>query len=346
MSRVCLIFNPLENIMIRGISKYTIETREILLASGAKVHTLVMPSIISRAPRTLQILLFMVFQQVILPIYAVFKRPDVIFDAYNSYSLLAALRWRYVCVIHDFIPFSNKRWWTKPGSIYQRILHRLSPFIPKLELYFINNTVADQGVEIVNKFDGIIPNLVKPLRNFDEVDSDALSLVEKIRFEYSDFLLVTTISGEGKNKDFGGLIKLLGCTKKRIVVVAFGFNGSKIAPLSEYVHVVCPGIVSSQYIGTTISCSDLFLFHSLQEGFGRPVIEALMEGAKVLSISDIPVVNEVPDRLRPLLYLYSGLEDFTNCFIEALRSNRPILEVDNISNQEEIQVAMKILGEK
>ena len=119
--------------MIRGISKYTIETREILLASGAKVHTLVMPSIISRAPRTLQILLFRVLQQVSLPIYAVFKRPDVIFDAYNSYSLIAALRWRYVCVIHDFIPFSNKRWWTKPGSIYQRILHRLSPFIPKLE---------------------------------------------------------------------------------------------------------------------------------------------------------------------------------------------------------------------
>lgn len=329
--------------MVRGISKYTSEVRDMIQADGATVYTLIMPKLFGYAPHKIQVLLFILFQQIVLPIYAFLKRPDVIFDAYNSYSFLTALRWRYVYVIHDFIPFSYKRWWTKPGSVYQRFLHKLSPFFPKLELYYINETVAKVGYEIVKKYDGVIPNVVRPLRHNDKDDPNALAIMKEIQFTYPDRLIITTISGNGMNKDFNGLIKLLNKTGKKIVIIAFGFESFEISRSYDSVCCICPGVVSAEYIGTAISCSDLFVFHSLQEGFGRPVIEALLEGVKVLTVSHIPAVLAVANYLRPLLYLYDGPEDFLDNFTNALNAEIPVIEVGVLSKAEEVGVANTIL---
>lgn len=346
VSKVCLVFNPLERMMVRGISKYTSEVRDMILADGATVYTLIMPKICSYAPRSIQVLLFIVFQQIVLPIYAFLKRPDVIFDAYNSYSFLAALRWRYVYVIHDFIPFSNKRWWAKPGSVYQRILHKLSPYISKLELYYINETVANEGYKIVKKYDGLIPNVVKPLRHSNKDDQNALAFVDEMRHKYPGSIIITTISGNGKNKDFNGLINNLNKTGKKIVIIAFGFERFEISQSTDSVCCIRIGVVSAEYIGTAISCSDLFVFHSLQEGFGRPVIEALLEGTKVLTVSNIPAVLTVTNYLRPLLYLYDGPQDFSDNFFKALKSEVPIIEVGKLSKADEISIAAAILCRK
>jgi hypothetical protein len=344
MNKVCLVFNPLEWIMVRGISKYTAEIRDMLLADGATVYTLTMPSIFRHAPRTIQVLLFIIFQQLVLPLYALLKRPDVIFDAYNSYSLLAALRWRYVYVIHDFIPFSNKHWWIKPGSVYQRLLHKISPYLPRLELYYINEIVANEGCQLVKKYYSVIPNVVRPLRHCKKDDISALAVMEELRLKYPDRLIISTISGSGNNKDFNGLIKLLNSTDRRIVIIVFGFDGFESSLSSDSVYCIYPGVVSSDYIGTAISYSDLFVFHSLQEGFGRPVIEALMESSKVLAISHIPAVSLVTDQLRPLLHIYDGPGDFCDNFIVALNAEKPVIEVSELSKVEEVRIVNTILN--
>lgn len=343
MSKVCVIFNPLEYIMIRGISKYTIETREVLVASGATVYTLVMPKCMGQMPRYTQVLLFIFYQQIVLPLYAAIKRPDVIFDAYNSYSILGALLWRYVYVIHDFIPFSNRFWWLKPGSVYQRVLHKISRLFPLLELCYINDIIAAEGLRLVPKFDGVIPNLVKPLRQAGSIDLEAHSLIQSLRSDHTGWLVVTTISGSGPNKDFDNLLKLLAGTLTKVILVAFGFESGKRVVNSEYLKVVFPGTVPSEYIGTMIAMSDLFVFHSLQEGFGRPVIEALLENAKVLSVGYIPAIQAVADLLWPLLHVYEGHGDFYVRFAAALQADRPYVSIDNLQGDEARHIVISIL---
>lgn len=318
--------------MVRGISKYTSEISDLLLDEGVIVHTLTMPEFFNRVPRSVQVILFILYQQLVLPIYALLKRPDFIFDAYNSYSLLAALRWRYLYVIHDFIPFSNKYWWLKPGSVYQRVLHKLSPLIPGLELYYINEIVAKEGSKFVNKFDGVIPNVVKPLRNLAENDVSALALIKEIRMMYPGRHVITTISGNGKNKDFNGFINLLNSSGKKVVVVVFGFESTEDSLSSDSVFCIYPGFVAAEFIGTAISNSDIFIFHSLQEGFGRPIIEALMEGVKVLSVGHIPAIQSVQNHLRPLLHLYDGPSDFVEKFNFVLGAEIPDIKNDDFQS--------------
>jgi hypothetical protein len=346
MNKVCVIFNPLELISFRGIPKYTIETREMLLAAGATVHTLKVPKFVGRSPRALQVVLFMFYQQLVLPVYAITKRPAVIFDAYNSYSVLGAFFWRYVYVIHDFIPFSNRRWWLRPGSIYQRFLHKVSRFFPRLELCYINEVVAMEGQGLVAKFDGLIPNVVRPLRKTKEDNPEAQSLVQDLREARPGWPIVTTISGGGSNKDFDGLLRLLAATRKQVVVVAFGLQQRERSMVPNSLDVVFPGVVTSEYIGTAIAKSDLFVFHSLQEGFGRPVIEALMEGVKVLSVSHVPVIRAVMEPLLPLLYLYDDINDFPVRFHEALLADNPGVVISGFEVDEERKIANRILNGK
>ncbi|EKD44028.1 MAG: AprM [uncultured bacterium] len=56
--------------------------------------------------------------------------------------------------------------------------------------------------------------------------------------------------------------------------------------------IICPGFMSSQQLVSILKQAKVFVFPSLYEGFGIPVLEALAVGTPVV-VSDIPALKEI-----------------------------------------------------
>lgn len=318
-----IVFNPLKNISVRGISLYSTEYSNALSnCNSVEVKEFLLPKIFSKLPRIFLFFVFFFSQQFVLPVYAAKHKAVAIFDAYNSYSILGSLFFDYKCVIHDFIPFENKWWLLKPGSVYQFVLHNMMPFFKKINLFYISKDVAVLGEQRIHKKYAILPNIVTPLRSSVNhvYDNPELKKILECGFE----IVISTISGSGKNKNFDGLIDLLNTCDMDINLIAFGL-GECFEKQMGRVKVFSPGFVSSNDIGLSISQSNLFVFHSLSEGFGRPIVEALYEKKVVLAADVCPAIRQIPFDACQNVVVYSH-SDFSIQFKKAL--NKTFIEFD------------------
>ncbi|MCU0036425.1 glycosyltransferase [Escherichia coli] len=324
-----LFFNPLKKIMIRGISVYSGEYEQLLRDKNVEVIVYELPLWFGKMPKAMQVFGFMFAQQVLLPIRALKVKPDLIFDAYNTYSILAALKFNYIFVIHDFIPFNNKFWFLKPGALYQKILHNLSKNFSKLHLCYINSRIINDKNAIIKKKYFILPNIVRSL-GYHKVSNVEIEYFIKAGREL-DAICIVTISGSGKNKDFGGLVERLNNLNVPVYLVAFGFANNFCEEFNN-VNVFSPGVVDSNLIGSVITNSDLFVFHSTSEGFGRPIIEALELKAKVICSDVSPSLDYINEEYLPNLYIYSlrDMNEFKYQFDKALRTPKRLIQSDSV----------------
>lgn len=318
MKKSVVVFNPLKKIMVRGISLYTKEMIDFFSNEGMVVKEVVMPDIVKRFPRPLQIISFILYQQVVFPVILFKEKPTFAFDAYNSYSLLGALFYKYIYVIHDFIPFNRNFWWARPGAVYQRVLQKISPALGKLQLCYITEDVAKEGERYINKNYKVLPNIVVPL-DVNENDTREVLNIYESDFELSEGgVVLSTISGSGINKDFEGLCELLSSLGIPVKLFAFGFSDAKREKIGDNVEVIKPGFKTSGFICDVIRRSDLFIFHSQKEGFGRPVVEALFEGKKVVCAGGCPVINSVTEKAMNNVYVYETKSEFKGAFERAI----------------------------
>lgn len=341
-----LVFNPLKKIMIRGISVYTQEFESLFKQHGVKVVVYELPLWFGKLPKVLQVLGFMFSQQILLPLKALKEKPDMIFDAYNTYSVLAALKYNYIFVIHDFIPFKSKRWYFKPGAVYQKILHKNAKKFTKLRLCYINDRIQSDVDAIIDKSSSILPNIVLPLN--DTKVSNA-----KIENFFNDCCkrngkFIVTISGAGQNKDFQGLLTRLDKLDMPINLLAFGFPKQFQQNLNQ-VEIYSPGVVDSAVIATFIASADLFIFHSCLEGFGRPIVEALGLKSKVLCSDVSPSLDYINENYMKNVFIYtlSDFNEFICQFHLAIAAPKEILLDENIlryTNDDLFEVICQTIG--
>lgn len=327
-----LVFNPLKSLMKRGIPVYTDEYASLLQDMGWEVRTLEMPTWFHGRSKLSILLGYWIYQQLALPIFMLKHRITYVFDAYNSYSFLGAMiARRYLCVVHDFIPFERK-WHLRPASIYMRILHILAPLVGNtLCIAYIAPKIARQGARYIRKPSIILPNIVEPFYYDakDILEPDLLAFSNKASAESR--VLLSTISGSGANKDFNGLIKILGDTGHSISLIAFGFpNRFERTECGGRVQIFSPGRRESNQIGMIIARSHLFVFHSLSEGYGRPLIEALMVGQKVLASYVSPSIDFVTTQALKNLRVYNNSCEFRAMMDELLQFTPATIEADQV----------------
>lgn len=343
-----LVFNPLKSLMKRGIPVYSDEYASLLQDMGWEVQMLEMPTWFQGRSKITTILGYWIYQQLVLPIFMLKHRITYVFDAYNSYSILGALlARRYIYVVHDFIPFERRDWHCRPGSVYMRILHILAPLVGNnLCIAYIAPKIARQGLQYIKKPSVILPNIVEPFRYdmTDILEADLLAFSEKARAESR--ILLSTISGSGANKDFNGLIEMLGNTGHSISLIAFGFpDRFERTACGGHVQIFSPGRRESNQIGMIIACSHLFVFHSLSEGYGRPLIEALMVGQKVLTSDVSPSIDFVTAKAFKNLRVYKDTVDFKAMMGELLQLTAVKIGADEVLNYNRVNIA-KLLSQQ
>src|SRR5688500_13506721 len=125
MKRV-LVFNYFAGVMDRGIPAYAQDIATCMRRLGVDVIELRCPRLLRPAPRMLQNLIFVFFEQVVAPVMRLLRRCSLTVYPYNSAGVVDAALGRSVLVIHDLIP--NRRSNAQLSSKYIRItqtIHRM-----------------------------------------------------------------------------------------------------------------------------------------------------------------------------------------------------------------------------
>lgn len=253
------------------------------------------------------------WEQWALPRYVNNIKPDVLHCTANTAPLW--YKGRMMITIHDLIFMDSTD--TKGSSRYQQFGNYYRRYIvPKVaKKATLLSTVSEFSAQEIKQRLGInenkikvIPNGVSPLFQ-PTTDKEVLSAVQRQYHLPDDFFL--HMANTAPRKNTVGVLKayekycqltpnpyrlvMLGCSKDQLNQ---WLDQSQISINREY--IVLPGFVQSIHLPIVYALSSCFLYPSLQEGFGLPVIEAMACGVPVIT-SDNSSLKEVSDNAAILV---------------------------------------------
>ncbi len=252
------------------------------------------------------------------------KIPDYIDKAKPDYAIFLAfppsLLWKpnegtkVISTIHDLVAFDAPKTMTLKSRVYFRrsILHAI-----KISGRII--TISDfSRSRIVDrlKFDSN--------RMIMSYCSSSMPIVEKneeeMRAKYSlpeHYLLGLSTLEPRKNFRtlIGWLSRIWNEDPGVPDLVLVGRKGWKVEKLLEGVpeklkgKIHFTGFVDDEDIYSIYKCADTFIFPSIYEGFGIPILEAVQAG-KLPLCSDIPTSREILGEEYPFLFRLDSFDDF------------------------------------
>lgn len=281
-----LVFNFFAGIKRRGIPVYARELEACFRRIGVNHCELRAPSWVAYLPAALQNTLFVVFEQVVAPMAALWWRCNWTVYPYNSGSLLDAWTGRSVIVVHDLIPnrSDSRGLAARYIQVCQAWHARLGRPIATVSRHTMRQLGRIRQFRYCEKF-----LWANPFYAFEETLKR--SGLETQRPHKS--VTVLLCSGIGPNKDFRGALELLRRLDRAndMVVRVLGFGDDaplaqrrieKLAPFWRERVTVLPRLGLEATVAEFLG-SHLVWVHSRAEGFGRPVMEARMCGRPVVA---------------------------------------------------------------
>lgn len=252
-----------------------------------------------------------IWEQVQLPKFVKQYQCDVLHCTSNTAPL--KVESKVITTLHDIIfkeesilkqLFSSASWYQKIGNLYRRFLvgdvikksDRLIT-VSNFEKENIKNTFRLNEQKITTVHNGVT-------RNFN--DQFSTEQREEVRKEYDlpeEFLLHIGNKDPRKNTkrvlDAFYKLKLTQFANAKLVII--GINEDTLDAMLEEVFVpqalkkdiILTGYVSNEDLPVIFHMASIFLFPSLREGFGIPIIEAMASGVPVITsnTSSMPEVS-------------------------------------------------------
>lgn len=282
----------------RGIAAYVRDLTAIA-EPAASVTLLQAPSWVRGRSNAVQNLLLVLHEQLVVPLHALLRRPDLVIFPYNSSSFLLSMSRRTVCVIHDLIPYRAR---TRASGLAYRYVACSARWHAKLGRRFV----------------AVSPFTAKTLRSLPRFNKSPIIYLPNCfsAMTRSDPgrtpppRRVTLVSGTGPNKAFAEAVELMASTldDPRLSNVSFdvvGFGpehacasaiiaaaarrGRKLPPIT--VHPLLP----RAELDRLLASNAVTWAHSHAEGFGRAVVEGRMAGRPV-AMSRLAVFRALADR--------------------------------------------------
>lgn len=315
MKRI-LLFNFYKGILYRGIPIYSSNLAIALQQKGCVVKEWSCPAYLSKLPRFIIDLIFILSEQVIIPIMFLFGRYDKVIYPYNSCSVLSVFTNKTLLVIHDFIPNKKIKKKISISALYIIITQHIHAFFRR-DVAFVSATTKRIGANVSwlkNCRLYIFPNSFYSLEK---------RLSETNFQSDSNCGYITLISGNGENKEFPKAMELWrsceACKSLQLNVIGLGGHmewAQGIVKSLEIENVEILPVLSDDELIFKIKNSFLIWAHSIHEGFGRPVIEGRICGKNVLA-SNISAFREHKD---DYVFLYNE-QSFCEKYRLSLLSN-------------------------
>jgi glycosyltransferase involved in cell wall biosynthesis len=270
----------------RGIPIYTDELGFALQEQGFEVKTVTCPSFISGLPSPIVNLVFVLFEQVYIPLLAFLGQYQLVIYPYNSSSVIGLFSQRFLTIYHDFIQLKKSS--TNSLSLYVKFCFALSKKRIK-NVAFISRSTSTiaQRLTLFSRASALnIPNL------FYSFQKQA-SKTDSVNLGY-----ILLISGTGENKDLATALALYSTLDNPLPlrIMGCGNDPQAVLRLAQDAHIsmsnidVLPILSFEDAVKQYKECSFVWA-HSRHEGYGRAISEAKLAGKAVLC-STIPPFKE------------------------------------------------------
>jgi glycosyltransferase involved in cell wall biosynthesis len=210
-------------------------------------------------------------------------------------------------IFYDAIPLIQSEIYLKPNPHFERIYLEKISQIKNVDLLFaISESAKKEAIEYLNYPKNQVINIKAGTEPFFKKKNYQENLLKNILSKFGihkPFIMYSGASDERKNQI--GLIHAFSLLPKEIkenyhLVLVGGLpddhrakfsNASHQFGLSDN-HVIITGRVSDEELVALYNSCELFVFPSIHEGFGLPLLEAMSCGAAVLgsNLTSIPEV--------------------------------------------------------
>ncbi|MBT8232841.1 MAG: glycosyltransferase family 4 protein [Saprospiraceae bacterium] len=249
----------------------------------------------------------------IVPLYCILKKADVVFEPAHFGPFNLPKKIKRVTFIHDLTPILFPQFHTFNGAYLQKIF--LPRILKKTDLIIANsnntaNDIKKQYPFTKDKVQKIylgVSDLFKPLNNPE--------VLEKLKITQPYFLSVSTIE---PRKNIETLLEAFRLYKeeklgpeKLVLVGGKGWKNnaiySKINDHPNVNEIILPGFVTNEELIQCYSQCNAFIYPSIYEGFGLPLIEAAVCGAPLVVANNSSLKEITP--FKELLFETLNAED-------------------------------------
>ncbi len=234
------------------------------------------------------------FEQFILPFLIKKYKVNMCWFPSNTFPLYKVDNVKYIATIHDVI-FLDKT--IIPKSIYQKIGKFYRAFI------------VSQGINKIDVLTSVSKSALSEINNYFRIDikiNNNFVLYNSINlnFDFDDNIIeeykinnkkyIYTISGDAPHKNLEFLIKSF--KKFNLIHSEYTLIISGVREEQHYLYgnnnIILTSFISDSEKNSLIKNASFFVFASLEEGFGIPLIEAMSLNKNVLA-SDIEIFKEI-----------------------------------------------------
>lgn len=273
-----------------------------------------------------------IFEQVILPFLINKYKPDICWFPSNTFPIFKMKKVKYVATIHDVI-FLEKN--IIPSSFYQKIgkFYRAFCITNGIKNIEILTSVSKTALTEIYDYFNIKNKIENKQVLYNSIDTDFnfdANIIEKLNLKNKKYIY--TISGNAPHKNLPFLLESFYKFNKiykdyKLVITGVSQQYHK---LFDYNNVLFTDFLSEGEKNSLIKNADFFVFASLKEGFGIPLIESMCLNQNILA-SDIDVFKEIG---KEYVNYFSPTD--TNFLIKYLEDEKKIkndlVEVRNFIN--------------
>lgn len=241
-------------------------------------------------------------------------------------------------VIHDTVPWKYYETLSLNAKIYLKPLFDAA--IKKADFILtVSETVKkelEDSFNLKNVF--CIGNKISEIYNMENVGKTTTDILERLNISKDSYLLSVSTLEPRKNfkyllRIYGNLVRC-GLDKKLVLVGRKGWDKEVLDIIDKFNikdNVIYTGYISDEDLITLYKNSYSFILLSKYEGFGRPPLEALACGTRVI-VSDIPIFRDNLEKLarNHTLFVPLGNEDMASSII--------INDLENIQKNEKIDI--------
>ena len=252
----------------------------------------------------------------LVPLYCIFKGADIVFEPahFGPFNLLPWIK--RVTFIHDLTPIKFPQFHTFNGAVLQKIF--LPLILRRTHLIICNSENTKQDLHEIYSFTkDKVKRIYLGISSFFEPTNvtDALS---KCKINDSFFLSVNTIE---PRKNITTLLKAFELYKdtsnnnhQLVLVGGKGWKNEKIyesIQSHKYVDdILLTGYVTNEELKQLYSHCHAFIYPSVYEGFGLPVLEAAFCGSPVIVANNSSLREIAPH--KSLLFDTMNANDLTS----------------------------------
>ncbi len=276
-----------------GQGQYTQNIYDILIDMGYQVEMKRKPFMEKIKNSTVKRILYILWINFVFPISTMFKNADIIIFTNTLTPFYKIPNKKYYPVLHDLWAYKSPETVTFIQSLYTRIV--IASIKNTYEkIITVSETIKQ---EIVNFFNcseedvNVVYNYFsfgeKPVLDYSK--EEQLKILSKYNIESKKYIL--SVATLNKRKNIPMLIDAYSQLDSDIKLVLVGKASSESFNCNNQ-NIIFTGYLSDDELKVLYKHAFLYVFPSVYEGFGIPIIDAQAFGIPVIC-SNIPVFKEI-----------------------------------------------------